>query len=99
MVWCDEAAVKESVPAERCRRGVVIRRALLRGQVSLTDQSGRLAKVLKSLVAAPIYTVGLPFFRLLGDHVFMQYLVRDCDHLGRLLAALGITPVKGKYSS
>jgi len=41
-------------------------------------------------VAAAVYTLALPFLFLLGDHVGMKYLVKDCHHIGRLLAVLGV---------
>jgi hypothetical protein len=32
-----------------------------------------------------------------GQHLFMKYLVKTCDHAGRLLAACGVNPIKDKY--
>ena len=29
----------------------------------------------------------------MGQHWFMRYCVKLCDHLGRLLAVLGINPI------
>ena len=55
-VWCAEAPVYESVPAERCRRSFMLRRALLRGQ--LPHFTG--IDFLKSLFAVPLYTASLP---------------------------------------
>ena len=34
---------------------------------------------------------------VLGQHRFMSLLVRLCDHLGKILAVIGINPVKGPY--
>jgi hypothetical protein len=53
--------------------------------------------VAKSLVAVPCYTLGLPVCLLFGQHVFMKYLIKNCDHLGRLLAACGLEVIKEKY--
>ena len=82
-VWCAEAGVEELVPAERCRRTYLLKRALLRGGA----RHNRGWPVLVSMAAVPIYAVALPFLLLLGgQHVFMRYLIKECDHLGRLLA-------------
>jgi hypothetical protein len=53
--------------------------------------------VLKSLIAVPVYVVVLPFALLLGHDKFMSILVSLCDHLGKLLATVGINPVKEQY--
>ena len=81
-VWCAEASVDELVPAERCRRTYLLKRALLRGGA----RHNRGWPVLVSLAAIPIYAVALPFLAVRGQHVFMRYLIKECDHLGRLLA-------------
>jgi succinoglycan biosynthesis protein ExoM len=81
-VWCAEASVDEFVPAERCRRTYLLTRALLRGGA----RHNRGWPVLVSLAAIPIYAVALPLLLVRGQHVFMRYLIKECDHLGRLLA-------------
>ncbi len=93
--WCNEAAVHEVVPPERCRRSYMLKRALQRGQSEkgLADFRG----ISKSLVAVPVYTLMLPFLLLAGQHWFMRYLIRLCDHLGRLAAVLGFKPLGDKY--
>ena len=53
--------------------------------------------VVKSVVAVSVYTVALPFAFLLGHHRFMDLLVRLFDHLGKLLAVLGIDAIKEQY--
>lgn len=93
-VWCEEAPVYETVPPERLTRAYFLRRALLRGTVSSRNPALRFPFILKSLVACSIYTLGLPSFLLCGHHVFMKYLIKDCDHIGKLLAVCGIDPVK-----
>ena len=35
-VWCNEAPVYETVPPERWKKSVILKRALLRGKVNLT---------------------------------------------------------------
>jgi glycosyltransferase involved in cell wall biosynthesis len=96
-VWCREAGVFEIVPPERWRTAVLVKRALLRGRMALRSSSPKARNVLMSLVAIPIYTACLPLLYILGHHLFMQYLIRDCDHLGKVLTLLGINLVKEKY--
>ena len=92
-VWCAEAPVYEAVPAERCTRSFMLRRALLRGQ--LPHFSG--IDLIKSLVAVPLYALSLPFLLLGAHHVFMKYLIKGCDHIGRICSFLGIRLIKDKY--
>jgi hypothetical protein len=81
-VWCAEAGVEEFVPAERCRRAYLLKQALLRGRAPHNQGW----PVLVSLVAVPAYAVALPVLLVFGQHVFMRYLIKECDHLGRLVA-------------
>lgn len=96
-VWCNEAPVFETVPSIRWKRTVLLKRALLRGKMALNSRDPRLRSVLVSTVAIMIYTGLLPVMLLLGHHVFMKYLIKDCDHLGKLFAACGIDLVEEKY--
>lgn len=96
--WCDEGPVHEHVPLHRCSRSFLIRRALLRGKNSLRHPGLHLASAAKALAAICIYGVGLPFLYLIGEHLFMRYLVKLCDHGGRLLAMLGRNPVTTRES-
>ncbi len=93
-VWCDEAAVFETVPESRCTRGYQLRRALLRGHNSWQQRAGRGRKLLNSLVALPLYTLLLLPLLVAGQHHFMKYLIKCCDHAGRLLAAVGVRTVR-----
>jgi succinoglycan biosynthesis protein ExoM len=96
-VWYNEAPVFETVQPERWKRRVLIKRALLRGKMALNAKGSNPLGVLKSAVAIAIYTCGLPFFLVSGHHIFMKYLVKNFDHLGKVLAFLGIDLVKEKY--
>jgi len=87
-VWCDEAAVYETQPKERQSRSYVLRRALLRGSVAYRHIPTTRG-VLKSVAAVCLYTTALPFLQCTGHHRFMQYLIKACDHLGKLLAFVG----------
>lgn len=92
-VWCNEAIVYETVPPCRYTRKSMIKRALLRGRISLKNPVTRFALLARSAVAVPIYCVTLPVLLLLGQHRFMRYCIKLCDHLGRLLTVLGINPI------
>lgn len=95
-VWCEEAPAYELVPGPRLRRTYYLRRALLQGRVSLKyatenrSLAGTLRIAAKSFGAIVLYTVSLPALFLLGDHLGMRYLIKDCHHIGRLLAILGV---------
>jgi glycosyltransferase involved in cell wall biosynthesis len=96
-IWCNEAIVYEIVPPIRWRRSFMLRRALLRGLMESKTATFGMRDVLRSVIAVPVYTVALPFALVLGHHRFMRLLVSLCDHLGNLLALVGIEPVKEPY--
>jgi glycosyltransferase involved in cell wall biosynthesis len=96
-VWCNEAVTREIIPAARWKRSFMLRRALLRGKISLVHPTSGALEVLKSAIAIPVYLITLPFLLLLGQHIFMKYLVKTFDHAGRLLAFVGVDPIKDKY--
>jgi hypothetical protein len=95
-VWCNDAVVHEAIPPERRKKSYYLRRALLRGVV----QSGRARLLsldtLKSLAAGAAYTLALPFVFVLRRRSFLPLLIKDMDHAGKVLARLGIRPVKGR---
>lgn len=91
--WCNEAVAYESVPPSRSTRRYMLRRALLRGKNSLKVSGRRAPMIGKSLIAVPLYSLALPLTLFLGQHVFMQYCIRFCDHFGRLTALVGLNPV------
>jgi glycosyltransferase involved in cell wall biosynthesis len=95
-IWCDEAQAFEVVPPSRWTRSFMLKRALLRGTISMQHPTSKFAGVAKSAVAVPVYAVVLPFALLFGQHQFMNILVRLCDHLGRLLTFVGLKPVKSQ---
>ncbi|PXF59969.1 MAG: glycosyltransferase family 2 protein [Deltaproteobacteria bacterium] len=97
-VWCDEASVYELVPAERWKRIFMLRRAFLRGKVSFKSSSFNIFDIIKSVIAFPVYTLALPFIFFTGHHRFMKYLIKDCDHIGKLLAACGLNIIKERKS-
>lgn len=92
-VWCDEACVYEIVPAERLKRSYFLKRALLRGLVNSTKVPFMSFDILKSVIAFILYTPAL--IALLFRHdLFMKYLVKDCDHIGKLLGKCGVKIIK-----
>ena len=95
--WCNEALAYEVVPPIRWNRSFMLRRALLRGAVSRVHPTSGASAVLKSAIAAPIYAAALPLALVMGQGRFMSCLVSLCDHLGRLLASLGINPISDAY--
>ncbi len=94
-VWCNEAPVHEVVPPERWTRRYLLRRALLRGQNERRLLT--VGSILRSLVAVPAYALLLPVLCLFGQGVAMRYLVKLCDHLGKLLGALRFKPAGEGY--
>ena len=95
-VWCNEAAAYETVPPSRLRRKYMLARALLRGRNILKHSAGRWKYAGISVVAVPFYVIILPVVSLRGHHWFMKYSIKLCDHLGRLLALVGLNPVSGR---
>ena len=96
-VWCDEAVAYEVVPPIRWNISFMLRRALLRGKASLEHPTSGARKVVTSIVAVGVYAVALPFSLLWGQGQFMLLLVKTFDHLGRVLGAAGINPVRDSY--
>ena len=96
-VWCNEAIAYETVPPIRWQRTFLLKRALLRGAVSQVHPTARRKAIAKSILAAPAYTAVLPVALLLGQSAFMLCLVKLFDHLGRLLALVGIKPITQAY--
>jgi succinoglycan biosynthesis protein ExoM len=96
-VWCHEAIAYEVVPPVRWSRGFMLRRALLRGANSLLHPTCGWLEILKSAIAVPGYLLVAPFALLLGQAKFMLCIIKMFDHLGKLLALVGIHPIKQAY--
>jgi len=95
-IWCDEAVVYETVPPARWQRSYILRKGLQRGQSAALRRDG-VRGIIKSLIAVPVYIFALPFILALGQHRFMMVLMKICDHLGKLLALIGVNPIKDIY--
>ncbi len=96
-IWCNEAVAYEVVPPARWKRSFMVKRALLRGKVTVVHSTFGASEIVKSVIAVPAYMVALPFLLLPGQHVFMKYLVKLFDHLGKIFASIGINPIKESY--
>ena len=98
-IWCDEAPVYETVLPERFNRAYYLRRALLRGRTTYLRSSSftvKVANIVKSIIAFSIYTLALPVLFLIGHHIFMRYLIKNCDHIGLLLSVCGLNIIEEK---
>ena len=96
-IWCSDAIAYEVVPPVRWKRTFMLKKALLRGATAALHPTLGVADILKSVIAVPAYALALPFALILGQHRFMTLLVKLCDHLGKLLALLGINPIREQY--
>jgi glycosyltransferase involved in cell wall biosynthesis len=96
-VWCNEAIVYEVVPPIRWKHSFMLRRALLQGTDSVRLSSFGALDIAKSIIAIPTYTAALPVALILGHHRFMTLLIKVFDHIGKLLALLGINLVREPY--
>jgi glycosyltransferase involved in cell wall biosynthesis len=92
-VWCEEAPAYELVPTDRLRRSYYIRRALLQGANTCKYADHRMKLAVKSFLGIFIYSLALPFLALAGQHLFVRYLVKECNHIGTALALLGFQPI------
>jgi hypothetical protein len=72
----------------------MLKRALLRGGNSIKQPRGRLLGIAKTFIALPVYTLALPFLLVAGHHHFMRFLIKLCDHTGRLLALMRMNPIR-----
>jgi len=102
-VWCNDAPVFETVPPERWGKKALIKRALIRGKMALISSGSKPKSIVFSATVAFIYTLSLPILFVLspifGYDIFMKYLIKNCDHLGKILAFFNIDLVKEKYIS
>jgi predicted glycoside hydrolase/deacetylase ChbG (UPF0249 family) len=98
-VWSAEAVAYEVLPPARWKRTYYMRKALLHGGYAAMQPDCGAVSVIKSLVAVPVYALGLPFALLGGQHRFMTLLVKLCDHAGKLLFLAGIRPIREEYVS
>jgi glycosyltransferase involved in cell wall biosynthesis len=96
-IWCNEALASEIVPSSRWKRSFMLRRALLRGATSPLQPAFGYVDIVKSIIAVPTYVAAIPVALILGHDRFMSLSVRLFEHCGKLLALLGIKPIKDAY--
>jgi succinoglycan biosynthesis protein ExoM len=96
-VWSNEASVFETVPHERWDRRIMVKRALLRGKMALNSANSKGKSIITSIIAILVYSTFLPLTFIVGQHVFMKYLIKNCDHIGKIAAFFGINLVNEKY--
>jgi len=96
-IWCNEAEAYEVVPPVRWNRTFILRRALLGGTVSRLHPTFGALDIAKSALAVPAYVTVLPIALVLGPSRLMLCLMKLFNHLGRLLAVVGINPIRGPY--
>jgi succinoglycan biosynthesis protein ExoM len=95
-VWCNNAIAYEVVPEMRWKRRFMLKQALLRGATARQQPLG-IRDIAKSIIAVPAYAILLPVALVCGQHWFMTFLVKLCDHAGKLVALAGINPIKEPY--
>lgn len=93
-VWSNEGLVYETVLEARQTRMYYVKRAFTRGMTEAWQLPFLSFSTAKSLVAFSIYFLLLPFCPFIGQGAFMRYLIKSCDHLGKIMGYLKITPVK-----
>ncbi len=96
-IWCNEAEAYEVVPPVRWNRTFILRRALLGGTISRLHPTFGALDIAKSVIAVPAYITVLPIAVVLGPSRLMSCLIRLFSHLGRLLAMVGINPIREPY--
>lgn len=100
-VWCDEAVVYELIPKIRWNIIFMIKRALLRGKVSVYYSRLNKISIINSVIASATYLLALPYLLLIspvtGLEYPMKYLVSLFDHIGKILSFLRMNPIKEIY--
>lgn len=96
-IWCHEALALEAVPPVRWSRKFILKRALLRGAVSLHHPTCNAIQIAKSCIAVPLYALVSPMVLLTGQGRFMACVDKMFHHLGRVLAVLGIHLIREAY--
>jgi hypothetical protein len=96
-IWSADALVFESIPPGRWKRSFMLKRAFFRGSLVPLHPNFGWHQIMKSVAAVFAYILVLPVALILGQHRFMTIMVKLCDHLGLLLAVLGIRPFPQAY--
>ncbi|MCG8569287.1 MAG: glycosyltransferase family 2 protein, partial [Spirochaetes bacterium] len=91
--WCNEAVAYEKIPSERFKRSYFLRFALRSGSTTLLDENFNKKSIFRSIIAFLGYSFILPFLFIFKHHLFMKYLIKDVNHIGKLLAVCGFVLV------
>jgi len=92
LVWCDEAVVHESVPAQRMERAWILHRAFMGGRtyVRLEAHLGRrlpyITLALRGLAGSVVSLAAVVALVLRGDVRHARHLCRLYGHLGKIAA-------------
>jgi glycosyltransferase involved in cell wall biosynthesis len=94
-VWCQEASVFETVPAERWKRTYYVKRAMVRGRVKhfsyrSKNRTERYRALAKSIIAFSVYIFSFPVVITMGERIRMKVVDSCFHHAGMLSAALGL---------
>lgn len=92
--WCNDAVVFEIIPKSRMTKTYHIKRALLRGVVHSKRSPLFSLDTFISIAACMVYTLILPIVYVFCNRLFASILIRNCDHIGKILARFGIRVVK-----
>ena len=98
-IWCNEAIAYETVSPGRWKKRFLLRKAMLQGACSVLNRERRVYNCAKSLLAISVYAGASPFALIFGQQIFMQIMVKLFDHIGQLLAIIGIDPIRQAYVS
>jgi len=98
-IWSADAIVFETIPPARWRRSYILRKAALQGATAALQPNCGAINILRSVIAVPLYLAVLPIALFLGQHIFMELMVKICDHSGKLLMRMGINPIHEEYVS
>lgn len=90
LIWCDEALIYEIILPNRWKVAYLMKRGLLRGQAAVHYPEYNATSFIRSMIALPAYVVLLPIYLVFSYPSFIRYVVKSCDHLGKLLAGIGI---------
>ena len=89
-VWCQEAIVYEIIPQERWDVPFLLKRALMRGRGSRNYPTFKNRNIIKSLFAFLLYPIIILYSILFFQkHLLIKFLIKYCDHTGRLFAIFG----------
>jgi len=89
-IWCNEADVHEIITPSRWNLKSMLKKAIIRGKMSSHYPGSKTLMLIKSSLAVLIYLLALPFLLIIGYHLFVEYLIKMFDHIGRINAILNL---------